>query len=195
MKTALTQLLSDLLSALIYLAVFAISGRIEVAAAVAIVVALSQLACGVLRGRPVSAMQWMGLAVALLLSGLTLITHDSRFIQWKPSIAHFAIGAVMLKRGWQLPYLPSIAKQLLPERLLVGWGYAWAGLMFASGLANVAAAECLSLAAWAAFVTSLLVVKLAFFVIQYLTMRAAGRRLHARRPIAAPRPERAPTML
>jgi intracellular septation protein len=181
MKAALTHLLSDLLSALVYLTVFALTGKIAVAAAVAVAVALLQVAHAWMRKQPISTIQWLGLGLVIVLSTLTLITNDSRFIQIKPTIAHFAIGTVMLKRGWQLPYLPPIAKERLPERLLVAWGYAWAGLMFAMGIANMAAAQWLSLKAWAVFLTGLLLGKIAFFFIQYVSLRLAGRKLTAQR--------------
>jgi VIT1/CCC1 family predicted Fe2+/Mn2+ transporter len=45
MKAALTHLLSDLLSALVYLAVFALTGKIAIAASVAVTVALLQFGC------------------------------------------------------------------------------------------------------------------------------------------------------
>jgi intracellular septation protein len=181
MKTALTQLLSDLLAALVYLAVFALTGKIVIAASVAVAVALLQFGLAVVRKRALSLMQWMGLGLVVVLSALTLITKDSRFIQLKPTIAHIAIGVVMLKPGWQLPYLPPIAKELLPPRLLIGWGYAWAGLMFAMGLANLAATQWLSLKGWGLVLTGLLFGKLIFFFMEYASLRLAGRKIRAQR--------------
>ena len=50
----------------------------------------------------------------------------------KPAIAHFAIGAIMLKRGWMLRYMPPIVTETIPEYVTAA-GYAWAALMFVIG--------------------------------------------------------------
>jgi intracellular septation protein len=170
-RQALSQLLADFLSSLVFLAIYAATGSLVIATLVAIAVALVQLVRARVRKAPMSLVQWVSLALVILLSSLTLITRDSRFVQLKPSLAYFAIGAAMLKRGWQLPYLPPRALELLSQRMLVGWGYAWAALMIAMGLLNLAAARWLSLPAWGAFISCLLIAKLLFFALQYLCMR------------------------
>ena len=175
MKTALLQLGEDLLSALAFIAVFQITGQLVLATVVAVLVAIGQVSLNLARKRKLSSMQWMLLAVVIGLSVLTLITNDSRFVQMKPSIAHIAIGAVMLKRGWQRPYLPEAVTAVLPERALVFWSYAWAVLMFLMGLGNLVAANVLSVGAWGVFVIGLMLGKIAFFFAQYFWMRAAVR--------------------
>jgi len=40
-------------------------------------------------------------------------------------IAHFAIGAIMLKRGWMLRYMPPIVAETIPEYVTFA-GYDWA---------------------------------------------------------------------
>jgi intracellular septation protein A len=175
MKTALLQLGEDLLSALAFIAVFQITGHLVLATVVAVLVAFGQLSLNLARKRKLSTMQWMLLAVVIVLSGLTLITNDSRFVQMKPSIAHFAIGAVMLKRGWQQRYLPAEVTAVVSPRALHAWGYAWAALMFLMGLANAAAAALLSVAAWGGVVIGLLVGKFVFFFAQYFWLRATVR--------------------
>ena len=57
----------------------------------------------------------------------------------RPS-AIFAIGCVMLKRGWMARYLPPIVARNVRARLLVFWGYAWAALMFVLAAANLSVA-------------------------------------------------------
>ena len=109
MKQALGQLLSDFLSALLFLATYLLSGNITVAAAIAIAVGLVQLRVLRFRGRPIEPMQWMSLGLVVVLSGATILTQSPRFVMLKPSIVHFAIAAVMLRRGWMLRYLPEIA--------------------------------------------------------------------------------------
>jgi intracellular septation protein A len=178
-KPALIQLADDFVSAISFVVVFAWTGNLVVACLTAIVVAIGQALYGVTRNKPWTAMRWMALALAIFLGGLTLLTHDSRFIRIKPSLAHFAIGAVMLKPGWQMPYLPELVRTLVPRRQLLGWGYAWAALMFAMGILNLIAAYALSVPAWSVVVTLLLIGKLGFFLLQYAVLRITVRRLRA----------------
>jgi intracellular septation protein A len=179
MMTALTELAGDLLSTLVFLVVFKLTGDLTLATAIAVGVAVAQLVSARVRNKPIGLMQWLALGLTLVLAGLSVFMHDSRYIQLKPSIAHFAIGTVMLKRGWQLPYLPDRVKRALPERTLVSWGYAWAAAMFAMGLANIAAASWLSLEAWGLFVGSLVGCKFALLLVQYFALRTAVRALRA----------------
>ena len=74
-------------------------------------------------------MTWASLALVIVLGSATLLTHDPRFVLAKPAIGHFAIGAIMLKRGWMLRYLPPIVTETIPEYVTFA-GYAWAALMF-----------------------------------------------------------------
>src|SRR5262249_34909403 len=55
----------------------------------------------------------------------------------KPTIVHFAVATVMLRRGWMLRYLPEIVLPNVPEPMIVAAGYAWAALLAALGLANL----------------------------------------------------------
>jgi len=41
------------------------------------------------------------------------------------TIAHFAIGAIMLKRGWMLRYMPPIVAETIAEYVTFA-GYGWA---------------------------------------------------------------------
>src|SRR5262245_50496196 len=110
MRTALAQLLDDFASALVFALVFGLSGNLVLATCLAVAVAVTQAGTMMLRKKRGSAMRWLGLGLAVGLGALTLITKDSRFVQLKPTIAHFAIGAVMLKRGWQEPYMPPLVR-------------------------------------------------------------------------------------
>ena len=124
MKQALSHLLSDLLSAILFFAVYLISGNIIAAAAIAIAVGLAQLAGMKLAGRRIEPMQWMILGVVVVLGGATMLTQSPRFMMVKPSIAHFAVAGIMLRRGWMIRYLPEVVAQNLPEPVIVATGYA-----------------------------------------------------------------------
>lgn len=181
MQTALRQLLSDFLSAIVFLVVYGLSDNIYLATSAAVGVATAQVAIMKARGRPIDAMQWLVLGLVLVLGTATLITSDSRFIMVKPSIIHCAVGAVMLRRGWMIRYLPPIAQDNLPESVMVTAGYAWAALMFVLGLVNLIIAAGFSFRVWAWFITfGAIGAKVAAFLIQYAIFRTMiGRKLRA----------------
>ena len=63
MKQALRQLLSDLLSAILFLVAYAVSGSLFVAVGIAVTAGLAQLASLGLMGRRIEPMQWMSLGL------------------------------------------------------------------------------------------------------------------------------------
>ena len=188
MQTALRQLLSDFLSAIVFLVVYGLSDNIYLATAAAVGVATAQIVIMKLRGRPIDAMQWLVLGLVLVLGAATFITSDSRFITVKPSIIHCAVGAVMLRRGWMIRYLPPIARDNLPESVMVAAGYAWAALMFVLGFVNLIIATGFSFRVWAWFITfGAIGAKVAAFLIQYAVFRTIiGRKLRAAAQQEAP---------
>jgi len=60
-------------------------------------------------------MAYASLGLGDRLGAATLLTDDPRFVLAKPAIGHFAVGAIMLKRGWMLRYLPPIVTETIPE--------------------------------------------------------------------------------
>ena len=177
MRTALAQLFSDFLSAIVFLAVYLSLENLYLATGAAIAVSLAQFAILKSRNRPVDAMQWLILGMVVVLGAATLITRDSRFIMVKPSIVHFAVGAVMLRRGWMIRYLPPIASDNIPESILVGSGYAWALLMFSLGALNILIALTLPFGVWAWFIsTGAIGAKIVAFLVQYAIFRTIVRR-------------------
>lgn len=177
MRQALAQLVSDFLSALLFLFVYLATGNIIAAAAIAIAAAVIQLGYFWHTGRHIELMQWMSLALVIVLGGASILTQSPRFVMLKPSIAHFAVAAVMLRRGWMTRYLPEIARANLPASVPVGAGYAWAALLAGIGLANIAIALYADLATWAWFVSVGAVgAKIAAFLLQYAVFRTLVRR-------------------
>jgi hypothetical protein len=98
------------------------------------------------------------------------LTSDPRFVLAKPSIAHFAIGAIMLKRGWMLRYMPPIVAETIPEYVTMA-GYSWAALMFALGLGTIAVALTGDMKLWALYVVFAIGAKVAAFAVQYVVFR------------------------
>jgi intracellular septation protein A len=173
MRTAVQQLVSDFLSAIVFLALYLPTGSVTLATSVAVAVALAQFAYMRLAGRPIDLMQWLALGLVLVLGTATLITADSRFIMVKPTFIHWAIGAVMLRRGWMMRYLPPIARDNLPLGVMVTAGYAWAALMFVLGAINLVVATTMSIEAWAWFITvGAMGAKLVVFLLQYWVFRS-----------------------
>jgi len=176
MAAAARQLAADFLSTIVYLAVYLGTGRIELAVGVAVAAALVQLALMRSRGRAIDAMQWMSLALVLTLGGIALVTGDARIVLMKPALAHFAVGGVMLRRGWMTRYLPEIVRHRVPDSVIVASGYAWAALMGAIGAVLLAAALLLDFrtTAWLASAGAIGATAAAFLV-QFLVFRASIR--------------------
>ena len=176
MKHALGQLLSDFLSAILFLVVYAISGDLFAAAAIAVAAGVVQLARIWLTGRRVESMQWMSLGLVVVLGAATMLTQSPRFIMVKPTIVHFAVAAVMLRRGWMLRYLPEIVVQNVPEPAIVAAGYAWAALLGVIGLANLIIALHFDFMTWTWFISVGAVgAKLIAFALQYGVFRTIIR--------------------
>jgi intracellular septation protein A len=190
MRTALYQLGEDFLSTIIFLIVYFVSGQLYPAIIVAIAVGIGQFLLLKLRGRNADIMGWLSLVMVIALGGASLMTNDSRFIMAKASVVHFAIGIVMLRRGWLARYMPEFVKQNVPENILVGSGYAWAALMFALGLINLYVANRYSIEVWAWFISVFAVgAKVVAFLIQYAVIWVLIRRkLRLAKSTAAPLP-------
>src|SRR5258708_33093585 len=148
MKDVFAKLLTDFLSTIVFLAVYLTTDNVVLATSVAIAGAVAQVAYARVKGRPLSFMTYASLGLVIVLGSATLLTNDPRFVLAKPSIAHFAIGAVMLKRGWMLRYMPPIVAETIPECVTIA-GYAWAVLMFALGAGVIAVASTGDIKLWA----------------------------------------------
>jgi intracellular septation protein len=171
MKDVLVRLGSDFLSAIIFLAIYLVTGNVVLATAVAIAGAVAQVVHARVRGKPLAFMTYASLALVIVLGSATILTQDPRFVLAKPAIAHFAIGAIMLKRDWMLRYLPPIATETIPEYVSIA-GYAWAALMFALGLGVIAVASTGDLKLWAFYISVVAIgAKVLAFAVQYLAFR------------------------
>jgi len=176
------QLFEDLLATIFFLVVYALSGDIFIATGVAIAAGLVQIAYLKVRRRPIDLLQWGSLALVVVLGGATIATRDGHFIMMKPSIIHFAIAAIMLRRGWMGRYLPRIATDNLPQSMIVGAGYAWAALMALLGVTNLIVAWAFDEHVWIWFISigavgAKLVFALGLFALFQYTVR---RRLRLR---------------
>jgi len=171
MKDVFVRLGTDFLSAIVFLTLYLTTGNVVLATSVAIAGAVAQVVYSRVKGQRLNFMTYASLALVIVLGSATLLTNDPRFVLAKPSIAHFAIGAIMLKRGWMLRYVPPIVSETIPEYVTIA-GYAWAALMFALGAGTIAVASTGDLKLWALYVSVVLIgAKLTAFAVQYVAFR------------------------
>ena len=180
MKDVFAKLATDFFSTIVFLALYLITGNVVLATSVAIAGAVAQVVYSHVKGQPLSFMTYASLALVIVLGSATLLTNDPRFVLAKPSIAHFAIGAIMLKRGWMLRYVPPIVAETIPEYVTIA-GYAWAALMFVLAAGTIGVAMTGDMKLWTFYVTVVLVgAKIAAFAIQYAAFRfLVGSRIRA----------------
>jgi len=147
----------------------------------AIAGAVAQVAHARLTGKVLGFMTYASLGLVIVLGAATILTNDPRFVLAKPAIAHFAIGTVMLKRGWMLRYMPPLVAETIPEYVTFA-GFAWAVLMLALGCGTIAIAMTGDLKLWTIYVSVVAVgAKIAAFAIQYVAFRLLiASRLRAR---------------
>jgi intracellular septation protein A len=180
MKDVFARLAGDFFSTIVFLVLILLTGNVALATFVAVIGAVAQLAVARIRRQHLSFMTYGSLALVIMLGSATLLTSDPRFVLAKPSIAHFAIGAIMLKRGWLLRYLPPIVVDTIPEYAIIA-GYAWAALMFALGAGTIAVAMTGDIKLWGLYVSVVAGgAKVAAFAVQYVAFRVLiTRRLRA----------------
>jgi intracellular septation protein A len=155
----------------VFLALYLITDNVMLATSVAIAGSLAQVIYSRIKGQPLSFMAWASLGLVIVLGGATLLTDDPRFVLAKPAIGHFAVGAIMLKRGWMLRYLPPIVTETIPEYVTIA-GYVWAALMFVLGAGVIAVASTGDIQLWALYVSVVAIgAKVAAFAVQYVAFR------------------------
>ena len=171
MKDVFARLATDFFSTIVFLTIYLVTDNIVLATSVAIAGAVGQVVYSRIKGKELGYMTWASLGLVIVLGAATILTQDPRFVLAKPSIAHFAIGAIMLKRGWMLRYMPPIAVETIPEYITFA-GYAWAALMFALGAGTLAVALTGDLKLWTIYVSVVAVgAKIAAFAVQYVAFR------------------------
>jgi intracellular septation protein len=142
--------LADLAAMILFFVVVLVTGNIYLATSLGVALGLAQLAWTLIRRQPVGMLQWTSLGLIVVFGGATLLTHDPRFIMFKPTVVHAVIGSTMLKRGWMERYTPAEHRAII-RPLLNRFGYVWAGLMFLIAALNLAAMLFLDQAGWAKF--------------------------------------------
>jgi intracellular septation protein A len=190
MKSVFLKLGTDFLSTIVFLAVYLATDNVIAATLVAIASAIAQVIYARVKGQTLDFMTYASVALVVVLGGMTLLTNDPRFVLAKPAIGHFAIGFIMLRKGWILRYSPEMVRNVIPH-LAIAAGYAWAMLMFVLGLGTIAVAMTVDLKLWAFYVSVVSVgAKIAAFAIQYFAFRIIIRRKLRTQAMTAGQPAR-----
>ena len=174
-------LIVDSLGVILFAALVALGLDAATAAVIGVATTVGQVAILRILGWPVAPLQWVSL-VLVLASGLaTFATDDPRFVMVKPTLVYAVIGAVMLKPGWMLRYIPPVAKAHVGDVATI-FGYIWSGLMFLTGAVNLVVALAFT-QWWPAFVATVpLASKLLLFAVQFaVTRRIAQARIRRKR--------------
>src|SRR5260370_32292414 len=171
MKDVFDRLASGFLSTIVFLAIYLTADNVVLATSVAIAGAVAQVIYARVKAKPLGFMTYASVGLVIVLGSATLLTQDPRFVLAKPSIAHFAIGVIMLKRGWMLRYMPPIVSETIPEYVTAA-GYAWAALMFALGAGVIPLASTGHLTLSTFYVSVVAIgAKVAAFAVQYVAFR------------------------
>jgi intracellular septation protein A len=179
---------TDVASMILFFVVFLTTGNIYLATGVGIAFGVLQVAWGLVRRQPIGMLQWTSLGLIVVFGGATLVTHDARFVMFKPTVVHGVIGATMLKTGWMERYAPPEVREIA-RPLMNRFGYVWAGLMFFIAALNLVSMFAFDAATWARinlFADPVLIG--ALFVVQNLYMRSKAALAHYDMAKGAPPP-------
>jgi intracellular septation protein len=183
--TAARLLALDLASTLVFLVLFLLTHNTALAVGLGIAFGIVQIGIQIMRGKSIDAMEWLSLFLVVAAGTATLLTHDPRFVLFKPSLIYAIVGVVMLKPGWLNRYLPVIARTVVPD-VAVMVGYAWAGLMFVSAAVNAFVALTCEITTWAIVMPIFgIASKVVVFLGGFAAMRFTARRRIRAMPEAA----------
>lgn len=174
--TAARLLALDLASTLVFLVLFLLTHNTALAVGLGIAFGVAQIGIQIVRGKTIDTMEWLSLFLVVAAGTATLLTHDPRFVLFKPSVIYAIVGVVMLKPGWLNRYLPEIARTVVPD-VAVMVGYVWAGLMFVSAAVNAFVALTCEVTTWAVVMPIFgIVSKVVVFLGGFAALRLVARR-------------------
>ena len=127
---------------------------IFVATGVAIGATVLQIGWIVARGRKVSNMQWMSLAIIVVFGGATLLLRDEQFIKWKPTVLYWLAGGVFLGAlAWKTNLVKAFMGEglTLPEPVWTKLAIAWGVFFIFKGSLNLWVAHAFSTDTWVNF--------------------------------------------
>jgi intracellular septation protein A len=181
---AISPLAFDSLGMIMFAVLLALHVDVVVAAIVGAVLACSVAAWEFARHRTIAPLQALSVVIVLVSAGATIVTGDPRFVMVKPTIVYAAIGAAMLRKGWMNRYIaPDVLARV--GDLMTRFGYVWAGLMFATALANLVIAVTLP-ARWPLFIGVFpFASKMLLFAVQFSVVHATAKARRSQTTAAA----------
>ena len=142
---------------------------IYVATAVVIVATILQVAYAWFKFRKVETMQWITLALVVIMGGLTLILHDEQFVKWKLSIIEWLFGGAFLGSQFigRAPFIERMmSSQLtLPAVIWKRLNLCWAGFFIGVGCLNVYVMFNCNTNDWVTFKTFIVPGMMAVFIV------------------------------
>lgn len=130
---------------------------IYVATAVVIGATVFQLIAYWLLYRKIETMQWITLALILVMGGATLYLQDEQFIKWKLSIIEWLFGAAFLASQFigEKPFIQRMmgASIELPQPLWKKLNFSWASFFIGVGFLNLYVMTHYDTDAWVNFKT------------------------------------------
>ena len=174
--TAARLLALDLASTLVFLALYLLTHNTTLSVGLGIAFGLAQIGIQLVRRKPIGTMEWLSLVLIVAAGTASLLTHDLRFVLFKPSVIYAVVGGVMCKPGWLNRYLPAIARTVVPDVAVIV-GFVWAGLMFVSAAVNAFVALTCSIETWAVVMPIYgIVSKMVVFLAGFAALRIIARR-------------------
>ena len=142
---------------------------IYVATAVVIVATILQVAYAWFKFRKIETMQWITLALVVIIGGLTLILHDEQFVKWKLSIIEWLFGGAFLGSQFigRAPFIERMmSSQLtLPAVIWKRLNLCWAGFFIGVGCLNVYVMFNYNTNDWVTFKTFIVPGMMAVFIV------------------------------
>lgn len=146
---------------------------------------LGMLAADWLLLKRVPTMHWISAALVFAFGAATLLLHDQRFIQWKPTVFFWAVGLAFLASQWigERPFAERLmaaamgaAPGSIPRRDWLRLNLAWVAFYGVMGAANLLVAFNASERTWVTFkVVGITAATLVFVLLQslWLSRRAS----------------------
>lgn len=173
------QLVFDLASTILLLAIVLITNNLYLATGVAMAVGLAQIVWQKAHRQPIQGLQWLSLFLAAMLGTLSVLIQDARILVLKPSLFEAAVGIYMLRRpDFLFAYVPAKTRDTVPRRVMVVWGYVYALAFLVLAVSSLLVAYLGGLRVWAVYK---LAAPCAVMTLLYLAVRV-------RRALARERP-------
>jgi intracellular septation protein len=152
------QTLLELAPLLVFILAYALHGIYAATAALMVAMAL-MLAIDVLRTRRIPTMHALSTGLVFLFGTATLLLHDQRYIQWKPTVFFWLASAAFLASFWigEKPLVARLLGKALDPAMQVplgvwrGLNALWVGFYAALGGLNLLVAYHASERVWVSF--------------------------------------------